>query len=511
MFNRPSSVMVIRVTLTLATVSLGAGSQDASAFITGNGDPKWGDPTLGTGAVVTYSFSLGTETIMEGGQPVQTVPLDSVFPAGYELELERALIMWAAHGDLDFRRVQDGLFGSAVDIAISAHPRDPEDNYLAHASLPPGGDAHFASNLPGPWGFIDAAPGPHILTTAAHEFGHSLGLLHAGPDNQGTSIMQGGGLFIDGTHETIWQDDINAMHFLYGPAGGATWDPDFNNLAGNWNDDQRWFTNSEPNAATEVTIFNGNLAVTSTGEQAASLQLGGMSDGLVRMIGAGELTVAGETVIRSGGRLAMLGGSVMTQTLDLSDGGTIVQRVGDTPFEVLEATGAAILDGGTLDISPVGGFEFSSGDVFNMLTADSISGEFETLSVPSLDPTLTALLDYDTNQVQLFIVRAGDVNFDGSVAIDDWTQIRSHLFSSSAGLPIETAYAQGDLNNDGQTDELDFGLFKEVYELANGLGSFEAANIVVPEPSAMVMCVLAILSCILPTRRRPLAIDYMTS
>jgi len=468
-------------------------SNKAAAFITGNGDPKWGDSTLGTGAEVTYSFSLGNETITEGGEQVSTVPLNSIFPAGYELEIERALIMWAAHGNLDFRRVQDGLFGSAVDIAISAHPRGPEDNYLAHAGLPLAGDAHFASNLSGPWGFIDAEPGPHILTTAAHEFGHSLGLLHAGPANQGTSIMQGGGLFTDGTHQTIWQDNIDAMHFLYGPAGGTTWDPGFSNAIGNWNDGNRWFTNVEPDVVTDVSVFNGNLVVTSENEQAANLRLGGMSESLIRMLGAGSLEVAGETNIRFGGSLAMLGGSMTTATLDLTEGGTLVQRVGATPFNHLEVLGEASLSNSTLEVSAIGGFDYTSGDLFRVLTADSITGEFDTIIVPSLDSTWSALVDYGDDYVDLFVVTKGDVNLDGSLTVADWVVVKNNLFKQSTAMNIGDAYSNGDLNRDGKINELDFGLFKEFYEQIHGVGSFEAATQNIPEPTAYSLLLTSLL------------------
>ncbi|MAT72492.1 MAG: hypothetical protein CMJ58_23565 [Planctomycetaceae bacterium] len=490
-----------RQSFIIAAVVVLATGASARAFVSGTANQKWGAAEFGVGATVTYSFGTGEQIVSESGTQLQSVPISTIFPAGYELEVERGMIIWAAYGDLDFLRQQDGLYGDAVDIGIAAHPRPDGTNYLAHASLPPAGDLHFASNLNNGWSYIESDPGAHILTTAVHEFGHSLGLFHAGAEKQGVSIMQGGGLFDDGNHETIWQDDIDAMHFIYGPAAGATWDPLFLNAPGSWNDAARWFTNAEPDAATSVSVFNGNLAVTAPGEEAASLRLGGMSAGLVRVLGAGELQIAGATMIRHGGTLAMLGGAASTGSLDLSAGGALAQRISDSPVATLAVTDTAIVAGGTLALSPAGGFTPASGEVFPVLTAGSVVGEFAAVEFAGLDPALAVNVDYLSNGVEAFIYLPGDFDADGVLGTSDWLALRGNLFTDVSSLGQAAAYAAGDFTFNGIVDHEDFMGFKSLYVAEFGAAAW-AALAAIPEPSAMLLSVLAAAAVSSHVRRR---------
>ena len=95
-------------------------------------------------------------------------------------------------------------------------PFDGVGRVLAHAFYPPpnggaiAGDAHFDEgetwtvNIPVPAGGVD------LITVAAHEFGHSLGLAH--------SSVSGALMFptYSGPHRFLAQDDIDGIRFIYG-------------------------------------------------------------------------------------------------------------------------------------------------------------------------------------------------------------------------------------------------------------------------------------------------------
>ena len=138
--------------------------------------------------------------------------------------VEQALALWAAETPLKFTRV---TMAAAPEIIIrfvtgdhgDGFPFDGASGVLAHAffpSTPPTpptaiqGDAHFDDAetwtiaVPPPAGRID------LVTVAAHEFGHALGLGHS---NVGGSLMAP---FYGGPHRFLHSDDIAGIQTLYG-------------------------------------------------------------------------------------------------------------------------------------------------------------------------------------------------------------------------------------------------------------------------------------------------------
>ena len=133
----------------------------------------------------------------------------------------QAFAMWAAETPLSFRRVSAS---SSPDIRIQfvsgAHGDgsafDGRGGVLAHAFYPPpnsgplAGDAHFDEsenwtiNIPVGAGKID------LVTVAAHEFGHSLGLRH--------SSVNGAMMFpsYTGPRRFLHSDDISGIRNIYG-------------------------------------------------------------------------------------------------------------------------------------------------------------------------------------------------------------------------------------------------------------------------------------------------------
>jgi hypothetical protein len=78
----------------------------------------------------------------------------------------------------------------------------------------------------------------------------------------------------------------------------------------------------------------------------------------------------------------------------------------------------------------------------------------------------------------------GDLDFDGLVGAQDWTQFIAGSESDMSGLSAIQQYERGDLDGDGRNSIQDFLLFKQLFDDANGEGSFAAMLAEVPEPSS---------------------------
>lgn len=129
-------------------------------------------------------------------------------------EIRKALQVWSDVTDLTFEQKSAGRVHIDVRFENGEHgdgdPFDGAGGTLAHAYFPVyGGDAHFDdSEL---W-TIGSFKGTNLLQTAAHEFGHSLGLSHS---DQYKALMAP---FYRGYESKVRLDidDITAIQALYG-------------------------------------------------------------------------------------------------------------------------------------------------------------------------------------------------------------------------------------------------------------------------------------------------------
>ena len=174
---------------------------------------KWGSPTLGTGATISYSYMLGGEACDTGS----CSSLDSFMPTDYKTEIGKAFDAWSSVTNLNFFEVTDdgadaGSITSSGDIRIGGENMDGQHGVLAHAYYPHtsswGGDLHFDLNET--WSIDGFAGTISIFWVALHEIGHSLGLGHSDDSN---SIM---GPYYNPHLTTLGADDIAGIQHLYG-------------------------------------------------------------------------------------------------------------------------------------------------------------------------------------------------------------------------------------------------------------------------------------------------------
>jgi glucose/arabinose dehydrogenase len=98
-------------------------------------------------------------------------------------------------------------------------------------------------------------------------------------------------------------------------------------------------------------------------------------------------------------------------------------------------------------------------------------------------------------------VALGDLNLDGVIDDADWGLQRSNFGADLSMRTLVQALSYGDLNGDLKNDELDFAVFKAVYEEHHGVGSF-AAMLQVPEPSSSAMTLTALAMLMIHWRER---------
>lgn len=129
-------------------------------------------------------------------------------------EIQKALQVWSDVTDLSFEQRSNGRVH--IDVRFEDGEHGDGDSFdgmggtLAHAYFPVyGGDAHFDNSE---FWTIGSYKGTNLLQTAAHEFGHSLGLSHS---DQYKALMAP---FYRGYESKVRLDvdDVTAVQALYG-------------------------------------------------------------------------------------------------------------------------------------------------------------------------------------------------------------------------------------------------------------------------------------------------------
>ena len=177
-----------------------------------------------------------------------------------------------------------------------------------------------------------------------------------------------------------------------------------------------------------------------------------------------SITVNGDFTQRAGATLELSLGAGTTAGFD---------------YDQLIVSGEIDLMGGELAILLDAGFTPSLGDVFDVLDFSSLSGSFDSISMPVLGPNLSWGTKDLLTTGEIRVIAAGDFDEDGDVDEDD-------LMSWSSGYNASglATRADGDSNGDGMVNGIDLLVWQQTYT-----GSVTTVTSV-PEPASALLAVL---------------------
>lgn len=182
---------------------------------------------------------------------------------------------------------------------------------------------------------------------------------------------------------------------------------------------------------------------------------------------AGIGTVFGD-VNNSGGRVTPgLSAGVLTIDGDCTQGAdaTLAIEIGGsnqgTDHDLLDITGTTAL-AGTLEVTLIDGFVPNSGDLFEIVTAGTVAGEFDSVVFTNPPDNLELSVTYAADSVTLAVTGPvpGDCDGDGDVDLEDYFDFEGCLSGPMGGTG--TGCECFDFDGNGNVDLLDFAEFQTV-------------------------------------------------
>ncbi|XP_074072665.1 stromelysin-1-like [Macrotis lagotis] len=151
---------------------------------------------------------------------------DDMKKSDVDVAIERALKVWSDVIPLTFTRLWTGEADIMISFAIQDHgdflPFDGPGGVLGHA-YPPGANINGDVHLDDEENWTEDKTGINLFLVAAHEIGHSLGLLHSNVPNALMYPVYDPN--IDLTKSLLSQDDIDGIQTLYGYPSDSPADP----------------------------------------------------------------------------------------------------------------------------------------------------------------------------------------------------------------------------------------------------------------------------------------------
>jgi len=304
-----------------------------------------------------------------------------------------------------------------------------------------------------------------------------------------------------------YRDIVNAGTFTFQVGGIAPSNADFTNLPAATIDIRT--TGGAFSLSTNSTVYNEGLLIKTDGDGVSAIQCHFRNSGVVEVqigtlefygsyslthvqtdgqtilnggdinvtspgvyeIQGGELTGAGTVtgeVDNSGGtvRPGLSAGTIFVDG-DYSQGASakLAIEIGGTTqgvdFDSLEVSGTATL-AGELTVELIGGYVPVAGEAFEVLTGGSLSGTFDTVTLPGLPSDLNMVVTYPGNSVVLEVVALipGDCDDDGDVDLLDFACFVDCFTGPGGGI---LPGCEGlDFDDDGDVDLLDYGVFQQL-------------------------------------------------
>ncbi len=282
-------------------------------------------------------------------------------------------------------------------------------------------------------------------------------------DPAGGSIRLEGAAIIGGTLQGVGSMDAapgftSAINGLVNQGtiavrGGATLV-----VTGPMHNDGLITVNQDGASSTTFLQINGTRTFTGVGE--VRLLSPNAADGL-RLLGGTLTNGAGHTIrgpgrvlaaVHNSGRLAA-GPAPSVWPIDgpltLDSTSRVQVDLAGTVSARIDVGGTTVL-AGELQVSQTLPAALPVGTTFTLLTATSISGSFGSTLLPALNAGQRFSVDYSPNSVMLRVVRTGDFNGDGVVAVADIFAFLSAWFAQS---PVS------DFDGNGITDVADIFAF----------------------------------------------------
>jgi hypothetical protein len=171
-------------------------------------DAKWGSATLGTAAVVTWSFGDLTQLVPPGRSGYQA--FDSTITGNYRNLVQQAMDAWEAVANIDLVLVNDSASSNIRVGNLYIDGSQPnqastvgETSFWAQNGVLSTAEIYFDT---------DAYAGSNFYQIAVHEIGHALGLDHS---NVASAVMY---YMVNNQNRTgaLSADDIAGIQHLYG-------------------------------------------------------------------------------------------------------------------------------------------------------------------------------------------------------------------------------------------------------------------------------------------------------
>ncbi|MFW6154728.1 MAG: dockerin type I domain-containing protein [Planctomycetota bacterium] len=268
---------------------------------------------------------------------------------------------------------------------------------------------------------------------------------------RGSLIVDGDGSRFDSAHE-IWvgKEGIGALHVANGGIVEGTWiDVSMiSYLSGNGT--------LIGNVRMHGKCYPGDVPQTLTSQPPVAGIIGGRrpTPEPLTALAADEPVSGAGTSGSPTGLLSVAGDWFMypSSIMNVELGGT-----GTGEFDAVEAAGQAAL-GGKLNVSLVDGYQPSVGDVFPIVTAQSVTGAFASTTGLNVGGGVILQLQQTASAVNLVAVAGlpGDADGNGSVSLGDFSILKNNF-----GMTEGATWSDGDFDGDGDVDLDDFILLKK--------------------------------------------------